>query len=490
MTELEEALVAFAAHRSSELTRVIEVLGTAALGGFVTPAAKSNTEFQRAWCELAVEPARRTWCLEMLSERLPPKAKQAALIERLDVLRDVAPDPRIARAAIVLLGRNLTFVYGPVYDELAQIVIRHGDDTTGSTPQLATILRAASAQRMLASSSLPVPTPLDPEVAARWATVAPPPQRDAAELYDAVYAALDTDEPRTVLADALQERGDPRGELIALQLLAVRGEATEVVRERERELLRKHGKTWLGELRKITLRAELRRGFLYRLELAGAWVTDHWDVLAMDPSLRTVEELYAGQASTAVFSQFLAGLVHRSLRTIDVEDDATWDVVRTNAMPRLRELRSFHWKGRPSYDERFAKRVVPFLERTPAITRIGCLPAMLAACSKALIARLTDLAAPAELEEGVRLWQSFPHLHTFETGHLYQPVTLVRDNGGELARVDLRGNRAMPDLTALPASITRVEILNNMAEGKRLAARGTRFDVIVVPPLSAVVTGA
>ena len=133
MTELEEALEAFAAHRSSELTRVIDVLGTAALGGFVAPAAKSNIEFQRAWCALAVDAARRTWCLEMLSERLPVRGKQAAIIERLDVLRDVPPDPRIARAAIMLLERHLTFVYGQVYEEIARIVIRHGDDTTAST---------------------------------------------------------------------------------------------------------------------------------------------------------------------------------------------------------------------------------------------------------------------------------------------------------------------------------------------------------------------
>ena len=490
MTELDEALEAFAVHRSRELTRVIEVLGNAALGGFVAPAAKSNAEFQRAWCALAVEPARRTWCMEMLAERLPVKTKQEALAERLQVVRDVPPDPRVAIAAMRLLERNLPMVYGPAYDELARIVIRHIDDTPNASPRIVHLLRSTTAQRILASSPLPVPTPLDPALAARWANVGPPPRRDPTELYHAVYAALDADEPRTVLADVLQEHEDPRGEMIALQLLAARGEASEEMRERERALLRKHGKTWLGELRKITLRAELRRGFLYRLDLAGAWVTDKWDELAQDPSLATVEELYAGDASTAVFSQFLAGVVKRSLRTIEVEDDATWDVVRGHPMPRLRELRSLHWKGRASYEERFAKRVVPFLERTPAITRIGCMPTMLSAFTKATIDRLTDLTAPAVLEEGVRLWRTYPHLYTFETGNLYQPVILVREGGEEFARVDMRGNRAMPDLSALPDSITRVEILNNVPEGNRLAARGTRFDVIVVPPLSMVVTGA
>src|SRR5206468_162610 len=40
----------------------------------------------------------------------------------------------------------------------------------------------------------------------------------AERLFAAVAAAPDDDEPRHVLADHLQELGDPRGELIALQL--------------------------------------------------------------------------------------------------------------------------------------------------------------------------------------------------------------------------------------------------------------------------------
>ena len=71
------------------------------------------------------------------------------------------------------------------------------------------------------------------------------PARTVESLLAEVYASPNDDAPRMVLADVLLERGDPRGELITLQLARGRdGEPT----ERERELLKKHGKGWLGAL--------------------------------------------------------------------------------------------------------------------------------------------------------------------------------------------------------------------------------------------------
>jgi uncharacterized protein (TIGR02996 family) len=94
---------------------------------------------------------------------------------------------------------------------------------------------------------------------------APPPRGDDAELLHAIYEALDDDGPRLVYADALLERGDPRGELISLQC---RGATTAAQRQRERQLVMAHGKAWLGELAPI-LRATFRfeRGFLAACEV-------------------------------------------------------------------------------------------------------------------------------------------------------------------------------------------------------------------------------
>jgi uncharacterized protein (TIGR02996 family) len=107
------------------------------------------------------------------------------------------------------------------------------------------------------------------------------------ELLERVYAAPDEDAPRRVLADALLDAGDPRGELISVQcqLAAVEEDerGPEILRlvERERELLDQHGdawtKGWPFELKPI-----FRRGFP---EVQQAWSAH------VRRSLRTAMEL-------------------------------------------------------------------------------------------------------------------------------------------------------------------------------------------------------
>lgn len=60
----------------------------------------------------------------------------------------------------------------------------------------------------------------------------------AAPLLDAIRTAPDDDGPRSVLADLLTDRGDPRGEFIACQLSGAH--------DRADELLAAHGHTWAG----------------------------------------------------------------------------------------------------------------------------------------------------------------------------------------------------------------------------------------------------
>lgn len=60
--------------------------------------------------------------------------------------------------------------------------------------------------------------------------------RSDAELLATIYAAPDDDGPRLVFADALSERGDPRGEFISLQVQRFRGHGTTEQLAREREL--------------------------------------------------------------------------------------------------------------------------------------------------------------------------------------------------------------------------------------------------------------
>src|SRR5439155_5420030 len=74
---------------------------------------------------------------------------------------------------------------------------------------------------------------------------------DERRLVDAIVAAPDDDAPRMVYADWLQQRGDPRGELIQLQcqLAAVPDdERRRAIRIAENKLLAAHEATWTRPL--------------------------------------------------------------------------------------------------------------------------------------------------------------------------------------------------------------------------------------------------
>jgi uncharacterized protein (TIGR02996 family) len=71
-----------------------------------------------------------------------------------------------------------------------------------------------------------------------------------------VLAAPDDDGLRQVWADALVERGDPRGELVAIQVAAAREALTPAQERRARSLLAKHRVEWLGDLAGVVQRRE------------------------------------------------------------------------------------------------------------------------------------------------------------------------------------------------------------------------------------------
>ena len=74
-------------------------------------------------------------------------------------------------------------------------------------------------------------------------------KRDAEdEILREIYNDPLADAPRLVYADLLTERGDPRGELITLQFARRAGGLDESQKARERWLLKRHMKEWLGGL--------------------------------------------------------------------------------------------------------------------------------------------------------------------------------------------------------------------------------------------------
>jgi uncharacterized protein (TIGR02996 family) len=109
------------------------------------------------------------------------------------------------------------------------------------------------------------------------------------ELLAAVYADPRDDVPRMVLADALQQRGDPRGEFIALQLRRV-----DVARQCE--LIAANDDNWLGGLAGVVMpgRRRYNRGFLVSCPI-DRLRAEQLEALARCPEWATLErvEFYA-----------------------------------------------------------------------------------------------------------------------------------------------------------------------------------------------------
>ena len=95
--------------------------------------------------------------------------------------------------------------------------------------------------------------------------------RDRAALESILFADPDNVDNHLVYADWLTEQGDPRGELIHLQVqleeLAA-GETRNELRQREAELLKAHEATWLGELAPLLLGTEQEQRAMFKRQLA------------------------------------------------------------------------------------------------------------------------------------------------------------------------------------------------------------------------------
>lgn len=121
--------------------------------------------------------------------------------------------------------------------------------------------------------------------AAGAATAVAPPPDDAADedaarrdgLLEAILADPDSDEPRRIYADLLAQRGDPRGELIGVELalagpLSIRKRAH--LAERRRELHEAHRKQWfpyaLAAMRTRHGFLDAVKGTLKQLKAAGS----------------------------------------------------------------------------------------------------------------------------------------------------------------------------------------------------------------------------
>lgn len=289
--------------------------------------------------------------------------------ERVLALRRLLPDPRVAHALFAVVeavpftsDSSLPF-FRAVFDVLGEAgdprvlgwLPRARENLSVREGFRAPFLHLLDALEARMKSLFPEGAPsLDAEslaaLPAKPAALAPPP-RDEATLFAAVYADPDDDAPRLVLADLLQERGDPRGELIALQCRG--GQERRVA-----ALLKKHGKEWLGELAPyLGSGFVFRRGFLSRAtlklkngmeakraqELPAFATLERIDVGACHPTpprtLRALRELHG---ISEYWLPGLAALPHLRLRAMSFQSlhqRSEWDEFQSSfVIAELEEL--------------------------------------------------------------------------------------------------------------------------------------------------------
>ncbi|MBL8722291.1 MAG: TIGR02996 domain-containing protein [Myxococcales bacterium] len=175
-------------------------------------------------------------------------------------------------------------------------------------------------------------------------------RRSEEELLAAIAATPDDLALRQVYADFLVERGDPRGEHIALGLLRHAGRDTPATRRKEEAIAKKHGARWIGALDQV-LAPEGRVfdcGFLVEatLQLAArkGRLPEQVPEALRDPALGSVRRLHLGTSfHTAEHAKLLVDIL--GLPTLanltglyGLGNDGLVALGREGPRPRLRAL--------------------------------------------------------------------------------------------------------------------------------------------------------
>ena len=300
---------------------------------------------------------------------------------------------------------------------------------------------------------------------------------DIARLWDEVIASPDDDGVRAVLADLLQAAGDPRGELISLQLLPAEDAAATHRQARIQQLLRDDAEGWLGPLRDIVEAVRFERGFLGALEIDPKWPahSPRWERPLANRTLRTVTELPQPWMSPppergSVYARFVTSPVMAALRRIEVFDPGTAGALEACAAP----LTHVSCTLRPGEAENalLGRHILPACGRRATITSLALYAdafPLLEACR--WFERLTTITVACEVRRGLALWPRIPAgaaLVVVPTPGI-EPCTvafpwdyrieLVREAGALIARI--AGEwvlQPLLTLAALPREVSRIEI--------------------------------
>ncbi|MCB9679007.1 MAG: hypothetical protein H6737_28155 [Alphaproteobacteria bacterium] len=288
--------------RDPELAEAIALVG-AELG---RPGidARSKSELEAAWHGVAR--AKDPADVHRLLGTPWPGAWKAALA-RIEALGAFPDDPRIAAGLADAAPRYPSMGSGPMHAALTRVARRIRDSRLADAFEAigasrwtmgAAYTQVANESRLVAIRAMP--EAIRTEIAGLASR-----RPDLDELWEAVYAQPDDTARLLVLADALQAVGDPRGELVALQVAEAEGQATPAVRKRIRELLAAHIDTWTGPLPGVRRASRtFERGLLVSVELDPT--TRTLGASFDTPAWRTLRRLGLASGSAESIAQLLA----------------------------------------------------------------------------------------------------------------------------------------------------------------------------------------
>ncbi len=328
-----------------------------------------------------VSALRRGAVLEALA-RLAKEAPASTVTEVVKLLADLPADPRVAEVVMRLLTepRAVREMSERLFAALVRAVEHHGhpgfvapleafaakytlaDD--GPAPEVDDrwLWRGSGKVKKVAAKLSKLRSTPDPALLApALDTPAPltraeptPPAAHGDDLLAAIAANPDDDRFRSVLADALTERGDPRGELLLLQLKRAGGQSTKASVAKEKAILAEHRMALMGPLRDAFRLSglEFRRGFLASGVLKGplpecieAAMLEAVDFESLEfdlpPSLKNLRE------ARGVRFGLLARLAAQNPRLarvhatwVDLSSPVVWPIERELASV---ELQLIHW---------------------------------------------------------------------------------------------------------------------------------------------------
>jgi uncharacterized protein (TIGR02996 family) len=404
---VRDALIdAWRAGRSPAVARLVELVATKApdaltakLAALVKHGAVSSHANLRALLEID-DPRLSGRAIEALVA-LPFATSAAApafLSELIDTVGRLG-DARITECADAIRGAITTRIEPRA---VRRTLIERLEEVIAGLPPVAATPEEISLERELAMQLEPLRAD----------------SRAIETLIAEIYANPADDAQRLVLADLLLQRGDPRGELIALQFGRGDGEPT----KRELRLLQKHGRSWLGRLAPVLSwgrhysRTAFRRGFLAVADIMLS-VDKKLEPLAGAPEWATVEKL-TGRWNT----DLLLTAPLRGLRSIDDRlDAATIEALsqRREPLANVIEVRLMD----PKIDGATLRRAFPALTTVKLSRNINSWPELLAVRHLAVDhVAITDFWVPSPERVAIARQE----LDAFVRSLVGQPTELAR----------------------------------------------------------------